>query len=176
MPRLPIPGGDGGQWGDILNEYLNVSHNADGSIKSSAIPPATPGATGATGPIGATGTPGNTGADGATGATGPIGATGSIGITGATGAQGATGPLPTIDIDGTLSANSDSVVASQKATKTYSDTKAPLVSPALTGTPTAPTQSINDNSTKLATTAYVDTAISMNTSKSYSGRFLLGGM
>jgi hypothetical protein len=34
-------------------------------------------------------------------------------------------------------------------------TKAPLASPALTGTPTAPTPSNADNSTKLATTAYV---------------------
>jgi len=33
---------------------------------------------------------------------------------------------------------------------------APLASPALTGTPTAPTQSADDNSTKLATTAYAD--------------------
>lgn len=32
-------------------------------------------------------------------------------------------------------------------------------SPALTGTPTAPTQAINDNSTKIATTAYVDRVI-----------------
>jgi len=36
--------------------------------------------------------------------------------------------------------------------------KAPLASPALTGSPTAPTQSAGDNSTKVATTAYVDTA------------------
>ena len=34
--------------------------------------------------------------------------------------------------------------------------KAPLASPALSGTPTAPTQAALDNSTKLATTAYVD--------------------
>lgn len=34
--------------------------------------------------------------------------------------------------------------------------KAPLASPALTGSPTAPTQSAGDNSTKIATTAYVD--------------------
>lgn len=34
-------------------------------------------------------------------------------------------------------------------------TKAPLASPALTGTPTAPTPSSGDNSTKIATTAYV---------------------
>jgi len=37
---------------------------------------------------------------------------------------------------------------------------APLASPALTGSPTAPTQSAGDNSTKIATTAYVDGAIS----------------
>lgn len=34
-------------------------------------------------------------------------------------------------------------------------TYAPLVSPALTGTPTAPTQTVGDSSTKLATTAFV---------------------
>jgi hypothetical protein len=36
---------------------------------------------------------------------------------------------------------------------------APLASPAFTGTPTATTPSANDNSTKLATTAYVDSAL-----------------
>lgn len=37
-------------------------------------------------------------------------------------------------------------------------TLAPLASPALTGNPTAPTQTAGNNSTRLATTAYVDTA------------------
>ena len=37
--------------------------------------------------------------------------------------------------------------------------KADLASPALTGNPTAPTQSASDNSTKIATTAYADTAV-----------------
>lgn len=36
------------------------------------------------------------------------------------------------------------------------DTKAPLASPALTGSPTAPTQSAGTNNTTIATTAYVD--------------------
>jgi len=40
--------------------------------------------------------------------------------------------------------------------QTQLDLKAALASPALTGNPTAPTQSASDNSTKLATTAYVD--------------------
>lgn len=39
---------------------------------------------------------------------------------------------------------------------------APLASPALTGTPTAPTQAPNDNSVNIATTAYVDAATGGN--------------
>lgn len=30
MARLPQPGGDVGNWGDLLNEYLNVGHTAEG--------------------------------------------------------------------------------------------------------------------------------------------------
>lgn len=33
MARLPVVGGDNGAWGQILNEYLGVEHNADGSLK-----------------------------------------------------------------------------------------------------------------------------------------------
>lgn len=153
-------------------------------------------------------------------------------------AQGYTKGIP-ISTDGTLSANSDQIVASQKAVKTYVDAHsgggggggtttnsvtfnalagdppstsfngsiarvvgystvgaqeqnailstiaaltytsssflkmtalntvtldttvyAPLNSPGLTGIPTAPTPSPSDNSTKIATTAYVDNALS----------------
>ncbi|MDB5175393.1 MAG: Poly(Beta-D-mannuronate) epimerase 7 [Candidatus Saccharibacteria bacterium] len=31
--RLPIPGSDDNQWGDILNDFLSQAHNADGSLK-----------------------------------------------------------------------------------------------------------------------------------------------
>lgn len=41
------------------------------------------------------------------------------------------------------------------ATQSALDLKAPLASPALTGTPTAPTQTSGDSSTKIATTAFV---------------------
>ena len=37
MPRLPEPGKDSGQWGDILNQYLRVVHDVDGSIKPGII-------------------------------------------------------------------------------------------------------------------------------------------
>lgn len=31
MAHLPTPGGDDGQWGTILNEFLEVEHNPDGT-------------------------------------------------------------------------------------------------------------------------------------------------
>ena len=46
------------------------------------------------------------------------------------------------------------------AIQTQIDTKAPLASPALTGTPTAPTAAANTNTTQVATTAFVTTAVS----------------
>ena len=41
MPRLPIPGSDDGNWGDILNDYLLQSHQADGSLRSAVVTAAT---------------------------------------------------------------------------------------------------------------------------------------
>lgn len=38
MARLPIPGSDQGEWGEILNDYLSVAHNEDGSLKPVVIP------------------------------------------------------------------------------------------------------------------------------------------
>ena len=35
--RLPTPGSDDNSWGDILNDFLQVSHNSDGTLKSSAL-------------------------------------------------------------------------------------------------------------------------------------------
>jgi hypothetical protein len=35
MTRLPIPGADNGRWGDILNDFLSVEHNNDGTLRSS---------------------------------------------------------------------------------------------------------------------------------------------
>ena len=37
MARLPQPGGDSGNWGDILNDYLLQAHQADGTIKPNAV-------------------------------------------------------------------------------------------------------------------------------------------
>ncbi|OGL22557.1 hypothetical protein A2707_04540 [Candidatus Saccharibacteria bacterium RIFCSPHIGHO2_01_FULL_45_15] len=37
MARLPQPGGDAGNWGSILNDYLSQSHKSDGTIKDGAV-------------------------------------------------------------------------------------------------------------------------------------------
>lgn len=36
-PRLPQVGSDDNSWGDVLNEFLQVSHNTDGTIKDSPV-------------------------------------------------------------------------------------------------------------------------------------------
>ena len=37
MSRLPTPGADSGQWGQILNDYLEKSHATDGSLKPGTV-------------------------------------------------------------------------------------------------------------------------------------------
>jgi len=66
---------------------------------------------------------------------------------------------PTSHASTHASAGSDPVtIAESQVTNLTTDlaAKAPLASPAFTGTPTAPTPTAGDNSTKLATSAYVD--------------------
>ena len=144
--------------------------------------PAGAGQTGMTGPRGPTGDQGPVGPQGATGAKGDPGTPGIPGPPGGIGdpvADGLiygrknvggagswvrsvslagdtmSGPLtlagaPTVDLHAATKAYADT-----KATVAYADTKAPLNSPALTGTPTSPTPPASDNSTKIATTAWV---------------------
>ncbi len=50
---------------------------------------------------------------------------------------------------------------------------APLASPALTGNPTAPTQTALNNSTRLATTAYTDAAVGVETTRATTAEGLL---
>ncbi len=113
MPRLPHPGGDQGNWGQILNDYLNQAHNPDGTLKDNAVSSSalandsisedkldtavrsklnsgggTQGATGPQGPQGVQGPAGATGQVGATGSQGPAGTQGPAGSIGATGPTG----------------------------------------------------------------------------------------
>lgn len=66
-------------------------------------------------------------------------------------------------LQGALDGKSDSghkhEIADVNGLNAALNAKAPLASPALTGTPTAPTQAVGDNSTRLATTGFVKTAV-----------------
>jgi hypothetical protein len=120
MARLPIPGSDDGNWGDILNSFLQVSLSSSGtissaggevtsnkgqasgyaSLNSSGIVPQSQlgGGTPSTSNylrgdgtwVVPSSTMGATGPQGSTGPTGASGTNGSQGYTGATGA-GSTG-------------------------------------------------------------------------------------
>jgi hypothetical protein len=37
MARLPTPGSDDGVWGTVLNDYLSVGHNTDGTLKGAEL-------------------------------------------------------------------------------------------------------------------------------------------
>lgn len=37
MSRLPTPGGDAGDWGSILNDYLGVSHASNGTLNAGVV-------------------------------------------------------------------------------------------------------------------------------------------
>ena len=37
QPRLPHPGSDHNQWGDILNAFLRVAHNENGTLKLGSV-------------------------------------------------------------------------------------------------------------------------------------------
>ena len=113
MPRLPQPGGDIGNWGDILNDYLSASHKPDGTLKPNIITASNltqdlqdkldtiAGPQGSTGPSGPQGSTGPTGPQGPSGAAstipGPIGATGATGPAGATTIAGISGLQAALD-------------------------------------------------------------------------------
>lgn len=93
MARLPQPGSDSGTWGDILNDFLKVELNANGSLKRA-------------------------------GDIAQAKQVASDALTTAQSAQAAASDSlsqEVIDTDTSLTANSDSKVASQKATKAYVD-------------------------------------------------------
>ncbi|HMH70010.1 MAG TPA: glycosyl hydrolase family 28-related protein [Candidatus Saccharimonadales bacterium] len=37
MGRLPIPGGDDDAWGEVLNDFLRVAHQTDGTLKDTGV-------------------------------------------------------------------------------------------------------------------------------------------
>jgi collagen type I/II/III/V/XI/XXIV/XXVII alpha len=152
-------------------------------------PQGTAGTNGTNGATGTPGIAGTNGTNGATGAQGPQGTAGTNGTNGATGAQGpsgvaaATKPIyynsgtqtvsetPVTGIVYGNGSGADNTAATQAqlagVLASYYLTPsgvaaiyAPLASPALTGTPTAPTATAGTSTTQIATTAFANTAVS----------------
>ena len=63
-------------------------------------------------------------------------------------------------MDGSASTGSESAYAAGDHVHPTDTSRAPLASPAFTGTPTAPTASSGTNTTQIATTAFVQDAVS----------------
>lgn len=76
------------------------------------------------------------------------------------GAQAMESTATNIKMNGTQSAGSLATAARGDHVHPTDTSRAPLASPAFTGAPTAPTPSAGDNSTKLATTAFVQSELS----------------
>ena len=82
------------------------------------------------------------------------------------------------EMDGSASPGGSSTVAYAKGDHIHpTDTsRAPLASPALTGTPTAPTASDGDNTTKIATTEFVQKTVSRYTRENHLDNwYFVGG-
>jgi hypothetical protein len=91
---------------------------------------------------------------------------------GGTGASTGAGALSNFGLTATV-AQLNFVAGVTSAIQTQIDTKAPLASPALTGTPTAPTASVGTDTTQIATTAF---AIANATKMQKLGGTLLNGL
>lgn len=113
MARLPVPGSDENTWGDILNEFLAVEHANDGTLKKSDnITDATTKANDALEQI----------SSHTSNTSNPHTVTKSqVGLQNVT--NDTQLKASDLDTDATMAANSDDKLASQKATKTYADTK-----------------------------------------------------
>lgn len=182
MARLPTPGGDNGNWGNILNDYLSRVHTPDGALKQNSVtsdaiaPNAVTAAAIAPNAVNAV-TIANGSITNALIADGTIGETkltsavqtklnnpavadatsSTKGILQLAGDLGGTAAVPTL----TATANVNSIIAANSTvtgkldTATAAATYAPKASPTFTGTVTVPTPT---NNTDAATKAYVDSA------------------
>jgi collagen type VII alpha len=185
--NLVLPKGDKGDTGDTGATGATGAAGATGSTGATGATGATgsaatiivgstatgaPGTSAAVTNIGTTsaavfdftipqGLKGDTGATGLTGSQGPIGNTGATGATGAQGAKGDTGSTGAQGPSGVVSVTAPITNSGTSTSATLGlDSATLFTSPALTGTPTAPTATAGTNTTQVATTAFVGTAVS----------------
>ena len=159
--RLPIPGQDDGTWGEILNDFLEVSHNADGTLSPAAVASALPSPI----PVAnlGSGTPSSSNylrGDGTWTTLPGTPPTGSAG-----GDLSGSFPNPTVakingvSVSGTPSPGQVIAASSSNSASWSTLNSAPLDSPAFTGTPTINGQGIVVNLTPSGdTTGVTDTA------------------
>jgi hypothetical protein len=168
---------------DVVQEY--VTNGASSYWLDVVGPTGPPGAPGQVGPQGLQGVPGPSGPAGPMGSQGPAGTPGAPGApgpqgpTGLIGAPGPAGPsvvsadagnaarlgndnfiyVPAAAAGGVVTWNTRAGNVSLTAGDISGVGGALLASPAFTGTPTAPTALVGDNTTKIATTAFVQSAL-----------------
>jgi hypothetical protein len=124
-----------------------------GGAPGPAGPAGPAGATGGAGPAGPQGVPGPQGTTGLTGSQGPSGTTGPqgpVGPQGVAGPQGAVGPPNLVQ-----SVQTPLIVDSHGLLQLTGGPYAPIASPILTGNPMSVTPPSGDNSTSIATTAFI---------------------
>ncbi len=168
MARLPQPGGDKGTWGEVLNEYLGVEHNSDGTLKSggtlaSYAPLANPTFTGSVTvptPTSANQAVTKAYADGLVSSGVADATTSSKGKIQLAGDLAGTADSPQIAANAIVDANvnSSAAIAQSKIANLTSDlaSKAPLASPTFTGTVTVPEPV---NATDATTKQYVNSQL-----------------
>jgi hypothetical protein len=137
MARKPNPGQDNGVWGEVLNQYLDVVHNTDGSLKDKSINLATLNAT--------------------TPTYGQVLSTDGTTLTWTTSTGSGSVPDASTTTKGIVRLAGDLAGTAASPTVPRLATKANLASPTFTGTVTVPTPT---NGTDAVTKTYVDTAAS----------------
>ena len=172
--RLPVVGGDEGDWGTVLNGFLQVSHDAQGNLLQSAVSAALPTLNQVGAPTGNVSLNSQKITNLANGAAASDAAAfGQIPTSlppngNAGGDLAGTYPNPTLS-------NTSNVASIISGNATVIG-KAPLASPALTGTPTAPTATAGTNTTQIARTAFAAAAASAAQSAAEAASVLLSSL
>src|ERR1039458_3944224 len=203
--RLPIPGSDNGTWGTILNDFLGVSLNSDGSLNTTAVgnagallgsnnlnDVASPSSARTNLGLGSAATQASSAFDAAgtsaaetTRAEAPEATRANV-----RGAWAATTAYAVNDLVNVASGTYTGGIylcltahtsggsfsgpgANWEQVQAPNGTYAPINSPTLTGTPTAPTATALTDDTQLATTAYTDSAVRVEENRAVQAEALL---
>lgn len=151
--------GSSGSSGFSGNSGTSGTSGSSGAYGTSG----TSGTSGMSGSVGVAGSSGTSGVSGTSGTSGSVGTSGTSGIAGSSGTSGSSGSHGTSGTSGSIASSiADGDLTHSPDGNSVFDAlalKAPLSSPALTGTPTAPTAGAGTSTTQLATTEFVQVAV-----------------